>query len=147
MPTRQLGPCVMNRALKDPVMIRAGSGRDVIARRLGRARLKKLLQLAFRVFKRRDVRQLAKGIPELAENKPPSGFEPSVEKNSAKQGFERISQGGQALAASRNLLASADDQVLAKPQLSGLLREAATIHQLGARFGQRPFSKSGKFLV
>ena len=125
----------------------AAAIRLMILRRLGRSRLEQLLQLAFRVFEDGNHRQPAEGRLELAEDEVAGGLEAAVEEDRAQQRLVSVGQRGGPLPAAVQLLAPAQDQVLANAKVPGAFGQGPAVDELGAGLGQRAFAEGGEFLI
>jgi hypothetical protein len=75
---------VMHRAFKHAIVIRSGGGHHMILGRIRRPGLQHLLQLAFRIFQRRNAAQLVEAAVELAQNKTARRLVTAIEKDRAE---------------------------------------------------------------
>ena len=109
--------------------------------------MQQLLQFALGVFENGNHREPAEGCLELGENEVAGRLEPAIEEDRAQQRFVGVGQRRGPLATAVDLLAPADDQILAEAQVLGALGQCPAINELGAGFGQRAFAEAWEFLI
>ena len=142
----QFDSIMVHRALKDPVVVRAGGGDDEVLRSVGGHGLEQLLQLAFGVFQDGKFRQSAEGRLESAQEKGLCRFKTAIEKNRPNESFKRIRQGGCSFASAVHLLAATDSKVPAEVQFTPMFGQGATIDQFGSSLGEWTFFVGRKSL-
>src|SRR5205814_2287400 len=116
---------VIDRAFKEPVMVRTADRFELVLRRFGRVGLEDFLQFPLGIFQIGNDLEFSEFLPELAEDKIARGVEAGVEKDRAQQGFEGIRQRGGAHATPAGVLTAAENQVLTQTQPAALMSERA----------------------
>jgi hypothetical protein len=138
---------VMDGAFKEPVVVGASGGDDVILGGVGGNGLQQFLKFTFGIFERGNDRESPYSAVELAKYEFTGRVKAAVEENSAEKGLKRICQSRRTIAATVKFFASAEDEMLAQAKLPSLLGERAAVDEFGARFRERSFAERREILV